>query len=421
MATPNSSKGRFYFPLKTLGSDGAALTEVTSTAAGTTKTVIASSLTQADAFWEGAIGWFDNDTTTTALRGIFFHVKSFVASSDTLTLAAGLPAAPANGDTFRLVLGGNYRSDTEGYFMTLDGDSPELTSVTGTNITGLTITKAAAKLGTGTLSVFYDQTADTLQIKMDSGIYGALLDVSGDVTDGIVFLEDDQGYIQVDVTNASLPGSSQTDTFTVAYPSQTFVPNYQGYETTTGKTRYRLCVFRNEDSVDAMTDPEVWCGVQGGDATTVDTGETIGITAGSADLADASTHPSGNYWLYNSDDDDLRYISARTGNTVSWLDATGGLRGLTATSWSAGANVEVYPDFDMGLDAPSTDQFENPVDETTAPSGVTFSAPSTVDSALSLGATLAASGIYGIWYRETIMPNHKPGTNMVFDLHARWQ
>lgn len=420
MSTPTSDKMRFFFPSKYLGSDGATLTQQTADAGGTVQSIVDAALTEADDYWNGAVGWFDSNTTTVALRGVFFHVKDFTAASDTLTLATSLPAAPAAGDTYRLVLGGNYRSDTEGYFMELDGDLPELTTTTGTNITGLTITKASAKLGEGTLSVFYDFSADTLQIKMGADAYGATLDVSGDVTDGIIYGVDEQSYIQVDVTSASLPGSDQTDTFAVTYPTATFVPNYEAYETTADKTRYRLIVLKNTDGVNAMTDAEVWCGVQDGDATTVAVGETVGITAGSADLTDASTHPSGNYWLYNSDDDDLRYITTRTGNTITWADATGGLRGKTAASWSAGANVEVYPDFDIGLDAPATNQFENPTDEETAPSGVTYSAPSVVGDALLIGA-IAASGIYGVWYRETIMADHTPGSNMIFDLHARWQ
>jgi hypothetical protein len=245
------------------------------------------------------------------------------------------------------------------------------------------------------------------------------LDVSSNVTDGVVFMSDETGYVVVDTVAASLPGSSQTDTFTTAFPVSNFVPNFEGYETAAGKTRYRLLVVKNTDSTDSMTEVTVWCDKPDGTDTTVATGETITTAAGSADLTDASDHPSGNYWIYSSDNDDVRYVKSRSGNTITWTDAGTGLRGKTAAEWTAGDDVIVYPNFDIGLDAPSTDQFESPTDETTAPSGVTFSSPMTVDTGLEIG-TLAAGDIYGVWYRETVIANQQSGDDVIFDTLYRW-
>jgi len=419
MATPTSDALKFYFASKYLASDGGTVTQQTADAGCTIRTIVDSALTEADDYWNGAVGWFDAATTTAALQGIFFHVRDFDAATDTLTLAKALPAAPAAGDTYRLILGGNYRGDIECYGQTLDGDQPELVTVSGTNITGLTITYASAALLSGTLSVSYNDTAETMEIKMDSESYGVPIDVSGDVLGGVIYDELEEGFIIVNVTNASLPASNQVDTFTVAYPDEKFVPDYQAYETTADKTRYRLLVVRNEDGTDSMTDLTVWCAKPDGDNTTVATGETIGIAASSGDLTDASTHPSGSYWLYNSTLDDLRYVKTRVGNTIYWADATGGHRGKTAQSWAAGNTVVVYPDFDIGIDAPSTNQFENPTDETTAPSGITFSAPMDFDNGLSIG-TLANNGVYGVWYRESIVENHRPRSGIIFDTLYQW-
>lgn len=420
MATPTAEKLTFNFASTYLASDGGTITQRTSTSTGTTTTLIATGLTEADDFWNGAMGWFDPATSTSALQGKFFHIRDFDAASDMLTLAQGLPATPAIGDTFRLILGGNYRGNVEGYGLTADGNLPELVTTSGSNITGLTIKKIGAACLEGTLSVFFDQSALTLQIKMDSQGYGATLDVSSDVTGEPVFLADENGYVTVDVTNASLPVGDATDTYTVTVPEDTFVPDYQGYETTSGKDRYRLLVLKNIDTVDDMASLIVWCDKPDGADTTVATAEVVTIAAGSASLTDASTHPSASYWLYNVDLDDLRYIQSRNGNIVTWADATGGLRGKTAQAWAATEVVIVYPDFDIGLDAASANQFENPTGETTAPSTVTFTGPYDTTTSLSVGA-LVSTDIYGVWYKETIMADNKPRAGLNFDILAQWQ
>ena len=199
MATPNSSALRFFLASKYLSSDGGSIAQRTATSASTIKTIIATGLTQSDNYWAGAVGWFDAATTTAALQGVFFHIRDFTASSDTLTLASALPAIPQNGDTFRLILGGNYRGDSEGFGLTADGDQPEFGGVVGTNITGLTIKKISGKIGEGTLSVLYTQSAETLQIKMDAGDYGTILDVTSNVTDGVVFLEDEAATVSTTI------------------------------------------------------------------------------------------------------------------------------------------------------------------------------------------------------------------------------
>jgi len=243
--------------------------------------------------------------------------------------------------------------------------------------------------------------------------------VTSNVTDGVVFLEDETGYIVVDTVAASLPVGDGTDTFATLYPASNFVPNFEGYETSGDKTRYRLLVVQNTDGVDTMADLTVWCDKPAGSDTTVATGETITTAAGSADLTDASDHPTGNYWIYSAANTDVRYVKTRNGNTITWLDAGAGMRGFTATAWAATDDVVVYPNFDISIDAPATDQFENPSTETTAPGALTFSAPMTVDDGLLIG-DLATTEIYGVWYRETIVANQKSDSNVIFDTLYRW-
>ncbi|MFZ5980958.1 MAG: hypothetical protein ACOYVF_10045, partial [Candidatus Zixiibacteriota bacterium] len=392
----------------------------TADAGGTTRTIVDSALTEVDDYWNGAIGWFEGDTTTAALRGIFFHVQDFDATSDTLTLFRPLPAAPAAGDTYRLVLGGNYRGDIETFFMTAGGVQPELIAVTGTNITGLTIKKIATDAGTMTL--WYDQSEDLLYMKMDYSNYGVGLDVSGDVTDGIIYDDTENSWVQVDVTSGSLPGSDQTDAFTIAYPSQTYTPDYEAPETYAGKTRYRLLVIKNTDGADTMVDLECWSNVyDGGHVDTIAAGESLTTAAGSFALDDGSDFPAKSFWVYNATQDDCRYVTHRIGNTLYCAACGAGLRGYTGTSWTAADSISIMPNIDLALDAPSTDQFENPASETTAPSGLTFGtyAYATNFSTLSIG-DLAAGAIYGIWQREVIMESHRAETNLEASISFEW-
>lgn len=504
MGVPSSEKLRQYFASKYLVADGGTLTQQTADGGGSASTIVDAALTEADDFWNGAIGYFDGATTTAALQGIFFHVKDFDAASDTLTLHNDLPAANVAGDTYHLILGGNWRSATELFGLTLDGDLPELKTVSGTNVTGLTLKKASGKLGVGTLSVFYDFSLDLLHIKMDAGDFGVGLDVSGDVSDEVIFLPDGFGWLQVDVTAASLPGSDQTDTFTTAKPERTLTPDYEGVETgADGITRYILEVVKNTDGSDLMQNVGAYCSKAVGTVSAVKAGQSLAVTEDDAEMDDASTWPTQGFWIRNTTVNggagDCRYVKHRSGNTVfcqgvvwgtlgydaganeifagdiiedavtgataivdqitlasgTWAgnDAAGtitfkkiaggtfdndnnievssvvmavadggsvlGMRGLAAVAWSAADVVEIMPDFDIGLDAPSTLQFENPSAVLTAPDGVTFSAPITEALALAIG-DLAVSGIYGFWRRSWIVAGARARDDLDHEIEYFW-
>ncbi len=325
MATPTADKLRVHFPSKNLAADGDALPTYTADAGGALNAIVDAALTQADGYWAGAVGWFLGNTPTVALQGQFFHVKSFDAATDKLTLSRELPAVPAAGDTFRLVLGGNWRSSHETFGMLMGGVLPELKTVSGVNITGLTIKKASALLGEGTLTVQYTRSLQILRIKMGTQALGVGLDVSASVTDGIVFAADGQAFIQVDVNAASLPTSDKADTWTLAYPERTLTPDYEGYETKNdvgGKTRYRLECVRNADAVDSMVDLTVYAGKPSGAATTISTG-SLGTGAGSFDVAAAADWPTKGFWIRNKTVNagvgDCRYVNYRSGNTLYCL------------------------------------------------------------------------------------------------------
>ncbi len=322
--TPTADKLRVYYPSTHVAADNGPLEQFTADAGGTTTVIISAALTQTDDYWNGAVGFFDEASPTVELRGQFFHVKDFVAASDQLLLAKPLPVAPAAGDKFRLVLGGGFGSSYEVFGMLAGGAFPELLSVVGTNITGLTIKKLSARLGEGTLTVFFDFSESLLFIKMGAEAYGVGLATGGNPTDAIVFAEDGQAYAQVTLVTASLPGSDQTDTFTLTYPTGTMTPDYEGYETAAsahGKTRYRLEVARNTDgSGGVMVGLTANIAKLAGAATTIAGGGSLGLVAGALALTDASAWPTRGFWIRNTTVNggagDCRYVNYRSGNTV---------------------------------------------------------------------------------------------------------
>lgn len=499
MPTPEPNDLRVYFPSKELGSDGAALTAFSVTTGTDTQNFVDNVNTQADGYFDGAIGWFTNTTTTVALRNQFFHVKTY--ASNNFLLARPLPATPAIGDTFRIIIGGNYRSSTEVFGMMLDGGFPEQSSVAGVNITGLSIKYASTGLGEGTLTVDFNQSAMEMAISSPNGGFGPVLDVSSNVTDGFIFIGGGLGYIKVDVVTASLPGSDQQDTYAATYQLQAFTPNYEGYETENaykGKSRYRLQVIKNT-SADTMVDLSAYLNSSGFE-TAISTGESCGTGADDFLVDDASGFPTKSFWVKNKTKNDCRYIPYRSGarlyaSAVTWGtltfnngsseifqndeirddttlatafvdqivvssgtwgggDAAGtiifkgieggsfnttnaisviggggsaqvnagsalGFRGYTGVAWAATDEIVILPHVDIGIDAPSANQFENPSTEILAPSGVTFTSPLDKATGQSIG-NLATTAIYGVWQREVIVDGHQSRDDVIADIVYSW-
>jgi len=422
MATPTADKLKTYFPSRYIAADGNALTQYTVDSAAA-RTITDAALTQSDDYWAGAVGWFDGDTLTPQLQACFFHVRSFEAATDTLTLSRDLPTVPQAGDAFRLVIGGNRRSSQETFALMAAGFQPELQPVTLANITGVTITKASGLLGEGDITLHYDATLDELYLKKAGEEYGVGLNVSGDITGGVIFAENAQSYLRINVTAASLPVSDATEIVTLTCPEAVFTPDFEGYETADGvdgKVRYRLEVLHNDDPVDTMVDLSVYTAKPTGAATTITSSLTLTPSAGQFDVADASNWPTNSFWVKNTTRDDCRYIKYRSGMTLYTTDAATGLRGFTAVNWEQGDNVEVLADVDVAVEIPDgSGVFSSPVDETTPPAGLTFADKASVNDSIYIG-DLAPGEMVGVWRRETIVDNHRARKQIRTDTIALW-
>ncbi len=230
MAIPTPDLLGLYYASRDLPNSGANSPDRVVGTGATQVTIPLTNVTEPNEFWNGGSGYFCGSGTSATLRGVPFHVRHWNGTNRTLILAAPLPTAPVAGDTLKLFKGGKHASSQEILSMKVSGKHPEIENVNGPNVTGITIKKASALLGEGTLSVYYAATTKALTIRMGSAAYGPETILTGDATNVAVYANDLSGFILVDVTFASLrPSSAYTDTFTLTFPKGNFIPNYEGF------------------------------------------------------------------------------------------------------------------------------------------------------------------------------------------------
>ncbi|MCL2119702.1 MAG: hypothetical protein FWH27_14900 [Planctomycetaceae bacterium] len=340
MATPTPDQLGIFYTSKDLTTTGAVLPDRVIGSGATLTSLPIPTLNEATDFWNGAIGFFVGTGTTAALRGVTFHVRSWDNAGKRLALAQPLPIVPAAGDMVRLVQSGRTASNHEVLNMKVSGKQPEIEGVAGTNVTGVTIKRASALLGEGTLTLTYTYSTRTLAIRMGSGNNGPEVTLTGNAINLPIYNSDLSGYILVDVVYSSLATANRTDTFTLAAPKGNLIPNYEGYETNdgVGRTRYHLVVAKNKATVvqDAMNAFSIWTGKPPGSTTTTTATSSPSYTApASIAVSNASTWPTRGFWIRNraanAGAGDLRYVDYRSGNTLyikainwGWVNFTSG-------------------------------------------------------------------------------------------------
>lgn len=421
MGTPTADKLELYYASKYLASDGATLTAFVADAGGSTTTLVDAALTQADDYWNGAVVIFKGNTTA-ALKGIPAHVKDFDAASDTLTFYKALPAAPAAGDQYHLILGGNYRGDTQVYGLKAAGQWPEIENQAIPDMANLKVSKVSAYCGAGTGYFDFDYSDSTLCFKAPGdSAYGPTVAVSTDTTTYTLYSETASRWVKV-YRSGALPGSDQADK-TVAFTigEGVIIPDIEGDEAelSGGKVRHRLLVLKNADGSNAMVGLDVYLSPPAGTATTLTSAATT--TAGNFTANSLADWPTSGFWVYNVDKDDCRYVLYRSGNTAYFAAAGTGLRGLTAEAWESGDDIVPMPDADCGWDEGTANQYEDPTDEETPPDGIAFSAPYSTGTALAHpDVDMAASGQIGLWLRETIVEGNRAREDLTPSVNVRW-
>ena len=282
--------------------------------------------TQADGFFDGAMGWFLGTTTTVALRGQRFHVKTH--ASNEFNLAKPLPATPVIGDTFRIVMGGKYRTTQELFGLYWNGVFPEL--IATTPITGVTVKRVSALIGANTLHLKYTSGVKELSISINGTDFGVVEAFTINRTGVALYLPNSDGFIIVDVVTASLPGSTGTTTYTITVPDNPLTPDYEGYESENdlkGKTRFRMHVIKNE-SADTLIDGRVYVNIPTNTATTKSSG-TVTTAESTMVVGSATNLPATSFWIKNKTLNDIRYCDYRSGTSLHLPAVKWGTVGFT--------------------------------------------------------------------------------------------
>jgi len=266
--------------------------------------------------WTYAIGWFDLHTLTPALRGVFFSVR--VATAIQITTAISLPDTPVVGDTFRLVQGMRFRSDTAIPFNLVDAYPPEFTTVTLRAITGVTIRQCKSAVD---LYVRYDAEALALAISVDGTSWHSALDVSVDMVGE--YMQTTTGeWLLVDVDASALPSETIDERVMISELCGSLVPIIWVDSENQDNVLHHFAVLKNtsEDSGDVEN-------VQ------VQSVTAVGIAIIASDytdgdptieLEDIDGLPGRDFWLHLDDSPgDLRYVTQRAGGLCYLADTSG--------------------------------------------------------------------------------------------------
>ena len=388
-----------------LASPNATPTQYTADSGGT-NTLVDAALTEADGYWAGAVVRWDSGPNA----GLYSRVRTFSAASDQCTLDEDLPAPVAAGHLYTLFHGGLYSSSVR---------IPGLAGGTLSNVTGFTVAHVAMMNGTGTGTLRFYASGQSVTWQPPGGSEGPRVSVgalalsaSVNVYGALTSTEAASQFVRLTRTAAALPGVDKSDAMILSETTGAFWPKVPGSEQATGSTSYRCVSIRNTGATTTYgLRAYLTAGVPNAAATTLTVG--CGLTAATLTAASFANWPASG-WIYNATRNDCRYYRNRSGNA---LDVAAPIsRGLTAVSWVSGDVVSLFPWFDIGADAPNgSTQFEDPAPFGTAPSGVAFSAPMTFDAGLSLG-DLAASGVTSVWLRFVIPAGADPLASLKLDL-----
>ena len=180
-----------------------------------------------------------------------------------------------------------------GVMSTVAGGIVDSQSATApTTITGVVIDDANGNaLGDG--SLFFDFSAKTLRWTPPSGTAGVAVDVS---VDGVFSIQgaSDGGLLAVTVTEASLPGSDQTNTITISALTNNIFDDVSKAESDAGRIEHRALFVENAHAADSMVDVTMWISANTPGQDVVNIGlDPAGVNASAAVIATEDLVPAG--------------------------------------------------------------------------------------------------------------------------------
>jgi hypothetical protein len=161
-----------------------------------------------------------------------------------------------------------------------------------TTITGVTIDDAAGN-AEGSGSLFFDQSAGTLRWTPPSGTAGTpvVVNVNGKYA---IQGGNSGGVVLVTTVAASLPGSDQTNTVTIANQVNKIWDDVSKADSLAGDTEYRGLFVQNSHASDGMTTLKIWMAVNTPGQDNVQIAlATEAINTATATIANENTAPAG--------------------------------------------------------------------------------------------------------------------------------
>jgi len=316
MTTPAHQLG-LYFTSRDLTAHGQPLPDRIVVTASPMQ-IMTSSLTQPTNYWDGATGFFTEDAPD-ALRGFFFHVRSWTAgtgdSPGTLQLYGSLPVTPPQDAVFRLCKGGKFASAQEIPGLTVSGKQPEFNPVSHSALPGITVTKASPGLGEGTLSINTNNRNISAQITTATG-YGPPIELTENVESLVLYTGGGEGWVRLNINFALTTTTNATGTFTLQIPKGVLIPDVEADDAVdpTGRLRYFCVAAKNDSTDDTISALGAWTTPLGTTTAIMASGissETITLTE------DPASWPLKGFWIRNrSKNNSFRYVANRSGNRL---------------------------------------------------------------------------------------------------------
>ena len=388
---------QFYIPKFDGTADGQALTDFAVDVGSDLTTLVNSNLTQSDNFFADSIVQMSNEELA--------HVESSSQSGTSLSLYRNLSASPTGTfNIFPISAAANsaYRSSNRVIGL-------ESTSF----MAGIDTYYLPGINGTGQAELEWIPSLSEISWKAPGDTeFGEAVTISGDGTYyAYAAPSGDFGvnrYIELDITEASLPAVDTTDTLTITRLQAATIPNTEGDQTAAGIVRYVLIPIKNNSATDS--------------AIRLNAGAIVHVEAssdmdGSWDgtetpftLTDTTGFPTASFWVYNETRDDCAYIRYRSGYKLYPTERVGVLRGKTAQTWLDSDVVSVWTDFDVAVAEPTADVY--PADL----SALTYS---TGYDRATIGE-LGAGEISGICIRETVLDSAYPIDDLLSLVELSW-
>ena len=388
---------QFYISKFDGSADGEALTDFAVVAGSTVDKLINTGLTEADDYF--------NDSIVHMSTGEYSHVENSDQSGTYLDLFRSLSATPAG--TFNVIPVGtaansNYRSSER---------IPGLVSTSF--MAGIDSYYVAHINGTGQAYLSWDEGLSEMSFKAPGDtVYGAGVEISGDGTYYIYGQPSSSGsvdkYIEITVTDLSLPAVDTIDSLTITRTEAVTLPNTAGEQSAVGIVRYILLPFKNNSSTDIARRVSASPSLAVVADSNVDGAWDNSITP--FDIDDATGFPTASFWVLNETTDDCAYIRYRSGNTLYPSARTGVLRGKTASAWADDDVIRTWSDVDIALAAPVADLFPADLSSLSFTSG---------DENLVIG-NMAIGDIYGVCVRETVLDTVYPIDNLLSQVDLAW-